>query len=132
STATATHADRRSTFVTDNVAAINPALDSDISVSRISFGETVVDIRAQGVKRHFAVTSLFVASDFGTGQTARTQQADAFCAVFHGTLYRLAHGPAKSDATFDLLGNTFSDKLGIQVRLANLFDRNTHVVTYEF
>ena len=57
--------------VADDVAFVNPALDADVAIGRDGFGQTVINVGAQRVQRHFAFVDLFVTRDFGTGQTAR-------------------------------------------------------------
>jgi hypothetical protein len=64
-------------------------------------------------------------------ETARSQNADALGAFLDRALHALADGAAESDAPLDLLRDALSDELRVQVRLADLFDRDTHVLLRE-
>src|SRR5690606_26747663 len=105
------HADSRCAFITDDIATVDPALDANVAVGGVRFGKAVIDVSTQGVQRHFAIASLFVAGDFSTGQTTRAQQTDAFCTVFHGALHGLAHCATESHTALDLLGYAFCNQL---------------------
>src|ERR1700722_19467198 len=63
-----------------NFALIQPALDPDDTVSRVGFGEAVVDVGAQGVQRQLPLQVPFATGDFSSVQPARHAYFDAFAA----------------------------------------------------
>src|SRR5207253_5910874 len=70
------------------VALVDPDLDADDAVGGLGFGEAVVDVGAQRVKRHAAFAVPLGARDLDAVQAARRHDLDALRAQAHGVLHR--------------------------------------------
>ena len=101
-------------FLLKYLAAIDPTLHSDYSISRSRFGESVLDIRAQCVQRQAPLQIPLRARDFISIEAATYSHLDPFAAETQSGVYRLAHSPTEAHALFQLQGNRFRDQLGIQ------------------
>ena len=76
----------------EHLALEDPGLHADDAVGGLGFGETEVDVGAQGVQRHAAFAVPLHASDFSAAQTTRNVDPDALGAEAHGRLDRALHG----------------------------------------
>src|SRR5262249_25305753 len=108
--------------LTHNVASIDPNFDTDRTERRSRFGKSIIDIRAQSVKRQSTVQIPFRSRDFSAVQSSRHPDFDALTAKPLGVLHRLAPRAAKRDSLFKLQRNLFGLQLGIQLWLVNLLD----------
>ena len=86
---------------------IDPDFDTDPSVCRICFSETVVDIRSQCMKRNIAFTVLLASGDLGATQTSRTKNLDSLGSGLHGSSDCLLHCSSKRNSVFERFRNTF-------------------------
>ena len=108
------------------VTAVDPDLATDDAVGGLGFGEPVVDVSTQGVKRHAAFAIPLAAGDLDTVQAARRHDLDTQGTQTHGVLHRTFHRAAEHDALFELLGDRVRDQLSIDFGLAHLFDVHSH------
>src|SRR5262249_40413057 len=106
----------------ENLALVQPGLDTDHAVSRIRFGETVVDIRAQSVQRKLALQIPLGTRDFGAVQPAAHAHLDALAAEAQRTIDRLAHRAAERHALFQLQRNRLAHQLRIQLGFVNFLN----------
>src|SRR5260221_10479434 len=100
-------------------------LDADRAVGRPRFGESVLDVGAQGMQRHAAFAIPLGARDLGAVQPARARDLDALRAQAHRVLHRALHGAAEHHALLELARDRIGDELSVELGLANLF--NVHV-----
>ena len=61
----------------NHFALVDPNLDADHAIGRVSLAESVIDICAQGMQRQLALQIPFAARDFGAVQTPRYANLDA-------------------------------------------------------
>src|SRR5690606_37425480 len=106
----------------ENLTFVNPHFDADDPVSRISLGESVVDIGPQCVERQSAVQVPFSSSDFSAVETSGTAHLNSLGPKPKGCVDRPPHGPTEGNSLLQLLGDTFSHQLGVQLRLVNLLN----------
>src|SRR3954468_17272566 len=92
----------RHRVVLEDLALEDPDLHAAGAVGGLGGAFTVVDVRAQGVKRHAAFAVPLRAGDFGAAQTAGAGDADAFGAKAHGRLHGALHGAAERHAALEL------------------------------
>src|SRR5574343_1406608 len=111
-----------------HVSLVNPDLDPDNAVGGQRFGGCIIDVGTQRVKWHAAFAIPFGPGDFGTIQAASTHHLDPLSAETHGVLHRTLHGTTEHDAFFELLRDRIGNQLGIDFRLADLF--NGHMDRY--
>src|ERR1700719_575861 len=121
----------RHRIVLEDFAFEYPHLDAAGSVGRERGCDSVIDVGAQGMQRHPAFPIPFQAGDFGAAEPARAVDTDTFGAEPHRRLHGALHGATERDATLELLGDRFSNKLGVQLRLANLDDIDDHIAVGE-
>src|SRR5215472_5009884 len=112
----------RHRVVLHDLALEDPHLDAAGAVGGEGGGETVIDVGAQRVQRHAALAIPLHPRDLGAAEPARTIDADATGAEPHRRLHGTLHGAAERDAALELLGDRFSNKLGVELRLANFDD----------
>src|ERR1700686_729948 len=105
-----------------------PNLDTDDAVRGLRFGDPVVDIGTERVQRNAPLTIGFRTSDFRAIETPRDSYFDAQRTRTHGVGHRTLHGAAEHHPLFQLLGDAFGDKLGVEFGLANFGDVEPHVV----
>ena len=105
----------------------HPDLDATGAVGRECRCGAVIDIGAQRMQRHAALTVPFDTRDFRTAQATRAVDADTLGAQPHGRLYGALHGAPEGDAALELLGNRFGDQCGIDLGLAHLDDIDRHL-----
>src|SRR5882672_3429799 len=105
-----------------NFALEHPDLDADYAVSRLRFGESVVDVGAQRVKRYAAFAVPLGARNFYPVQASRAHDLDALRAEAHGVLDRALHRATEHDPLFQLLRDRIRNQLGVHFRLAHLLD----------
>src|SRR4051794_6686923 len=106
----------------ETLALVQPHLDADLAVSRVRFGEPVIDVGAQRLQRQLAVQVPLGARDFGADQAARYTHLDAAGAEAQRRLDRLAHRAAEGDALFELHRLGLGNQLGVELRLLDLLD----------
>src|SRR5437867_282336 len=102
-----------------------PNLDADDAVSRLRFGETVIDVGAKRVQRHPSFAVPLGARDLDAVQPPGAHDLDALRAQPHRVLHRSLHGAPEHDPLFKLLSDRIGDQLRIDLRLANLLDVET-------
>src|SRR6516164_2883485 len=100
----------------------DPDLHAAGAVGGKSRGDAVVDIRAQRMQRHAALTIPLHARDLRAAEPARAIDADTAGAESHRRLHGALHGAAEGHAALELLRDRFGDELGIELRLADLDD----------
>ncbi len=110
------------------VLGANPALDADLAGQGAGFGETVIDIFAEGMERDATDASGLDAGDFSATETTAEADTDAIGTVGHGGLDGLLHGATERDAAFELQGDVLSDELGDQVRALHFVDLENDVI----
>src|SRR5882672_4255970 len=108
--------------VLKDFALEDPDLDAAGAEGGERGGHAVIDIGAQRVQRHPPFAIPFHARDFGTAETARAVDTNAFGAETHRRLHRALHGAAERDAALELLRDRFGDQRGVELRLAYLDD----------
>src|SRR5690606_32818858 len=108
--------------VLKDLALEHPDLDATNAVGGLRFGGAVIDVGAQRVQRHPALTVPFHARDLGTAETAGAVDADALGTEAHRRLHGALHGAAERDAALQLLGDRLRDQLGVGLGLAHLDD----------
>src|SRR4030095_7779101 len=105
-----------------DVAFEDPALHADLSVRGVGFGQPVLDVGAQRVKRHAALAVPLAATHLCAAEPARCLDADAFGAELHGGGHGLLHRAAERDAALELHRDVLGDQLRVELRLADLLD----------
>src|SRR5262249_1895828 len=108
------------------LAPINPNLDSNDSKGSVRLRESIVDVRAQRVKRQPALQVPFGAGYLGSVQPARDPHLDSLRAESLSAFDRPAHCSPESYPLLELLGNLFSLQLCIELRLMDLLDIDIH------
>src|SRR5947209_2450803 len=108
--------------VTEDLALEDPHLDAAHAVGGVRFGFGIIDVAAQRVQRNAALAVPFGAGDLGAAETARAGDADPFRAKAQRRLDGALHCPAKGNAALELVGDTLSDELGVDLRLSDLND----------
>src|SRR5215218_813100 len=100
--------------------------DPDLDAAGTERGErgrhAVIDVGAQRVQGHATFAIPFHARDFGTAETARAVDTNAFGAKTHRRLHRALHGAAECDAALELLGDRFGDQGGVEFRFTDFDD----------
>jgi molecular chaperone DnaJ len=89
----------------------DPALDSELSVNRAGFGESVVNVFAERVQRNATDASGLNAGDFCAAETACDAETDTVSTHAHRSLDSLLHCTAERDTTFELKRNVFRNEL---------------------
>src|ERR1700688_1936993 len=105
---------------------INPALHANHAVRRVGFGGAIVNVSAQGVQRQPALQVPFLAGDFRAVQATGHANLDSLAAEAQRGIDGLAHGPAKSDALFELPSDRFGDERGVQFRAVYFLNVDMH------
>src|SRR5450432_2180888 len=105
-----------------NLALVQPRLNSDHAVGSVRFGKTVVDIRAQRVQRKLALQIPFTARDFGAVETPRNPHLNALAAESQRRIHGLAHRPPERHALFQLERNRLRHQLRIELGLVNFLN----------
>src|SRR5450755_4374949 len=108
--------------VRHHFALEHPDLDSDDTVRRFRFRETVVDIRTQRVEWHPSLAIPLATRDFDAVQASRAHDLDALRAKAHRVLHCALHGAAEHDALLELLRDRVGDELRVDLGLADLLD----------
>src|SRR5690606_37411555 len=91
----------------------------------------VVDVGAEGVKRHATLAVPLAARDLGTAETASRVHADALDPELHRGLDGLLHGAAERDAALELRRDALGHQLGVRLGLADLLDVHEELVLGE-
>src|SRR5688572_12995178 len=111
---------RRLILYVEHFALEDPDFDADDAVVGASFGQAVIDIRAQRVQRNAAFAVLLGACDFRAVQTAGNTHFDAESPDTHGVGDRTLHGATEHHTTLELLRDAFGNQQCIELRLADL------------
>ncbi len=106
----------------ENFALVQPRLDPDHAVRGVRFGETVIDIGAQGVQRKLPLQIPFAARDFRAVQAAAHAHLDALAAEAQRRIHRLAHRAAEGHALFQLQRDRFAHQLRVQLGLVHFLN----------
>src|SRR5437870_1300303 len=104
------------------LAAIDPNLYSDDAESRSRLSKSVIDIRAQRVKRKPALQVPFGARDLGAIQPSRHANLDPLRAKPLSVLDRSPHRSPESDSLLELLRDLLSLKLCVKLGLMDLLN----------
>ena len=102
----------------------NPNLDADRSGRRIRFGEAVIDVRLQRMKRHTTFLVLFFASQFRSAETPGAVDLDPVRAHIHRGLDRALHRTPEADAALQLLRDVLGNELRVGLRTPHFGDLN--------
>ena len=92
----------------------------------MGLGETIINIGTQRMKRNLAFLVLFGTGKFGTVQTARATNLDAFSTAFHGGLDGALHRTAERNTLHQLLCNRLADQLRINFNAADFLHFDQH------
>ena len=115
---------------TEHLAFEHPHFDPDDAVSRLGFGNAIVDVGTQGVQRHASFTIPLGTCDLGAVQAPRAHDLDTLGTKAHRILHRTLHRTTEHDPLLKLLGDRIGNQLGIDFRLAHFLDvhmdRHTH------
>src|SRR5210317_2182560 len=117
-------------FSTDDLAFEYPHFYSEDAVGSGGLIGGVIDISAQRVQRHTAFAIPLGACDFRATQSSANLHLDALGTLAHGILHHTLHGAAEHHSTLQLLCHVLCNQLGVQVRLADLFDIDVHRYTH--
>src|SRR5206468_8114907 len=98
-----------------HLAAEDPHLAADLSVSGLRLGEAVVDVGAQRVQRNPAFAVPLVARHLGAAQPPRAGHADALGAELLRRLDGLLHRAPEGDAALELGGDVLGDELRVDL-----------------
>src|SRR5580700_791115 len=104
------------------LALVDPDLHADPAEGGAGLVEAVVDVRAQRVQRHAALTVELRPRHLRAAETARALDPDPLGAALHRALDRLAHGPPEGNPAGQLLGDALGDQLGIDLGVLHLED----------
>jgi len=114
-------AGRASSFI-GIVVFVDPAFDSNDSISGLGFCKTIVDRNAESLKRHFPLTIPLGTSDISTTKTTGTTNTNSVSTELHGGLDCTFHCAAESNTTFQLDHDLLTDALGVELGLTDLND----------
>src|SRR5699024_3602203 len=98
------------------VALVDPHLHADPAEGGTGLEEAVVDVGAQRVQRHPALTVELGAAHLRAAEPAGDLHPDALGAGAQRGLDALAHGAAEGDAGGELLGDALGDQLSVDLR----------------
>ena len=98
-----------------NFASVDPDLHTDFPVGGIGFGETVINVGTQGLQRNGAFVIMLGTGNFGAADTAGAANLDPARAEAHGSANGKLHRSAERNSSFELAGNVFGNKLGVEV-----------------
>src|SRR5690606_3737401 len=115
----------------NHFALEHPDLDADDTIGGVRFGEAVIDVGTKRVQRHPPFAVPLAARDFGTVETTGDVDLDALRAQAHRVTHGTLHRAAEHNALLKLLGHTLGNQLGVELRLANLFDVDVHRHTHD-
>ena len=96
-----------------------------MSEDGFGFGESVIDIGAEGVEGDTALHFLGASGHFGAAEASADDDFCAFRAALHCALDGLLDGASEGDAALELLGDVAGDECGIEFGDADFFDINT-------
>ena len=115
----------------EDLAPVDPDLDTAGAVDRVGRALRVVNVSADGVERHAAFEILLDAAHLRTAEAACELDADALGTHAHCRAHRLLHRAAVGDAAFELLRDVVRDQLGVKLRTLDLADVNLDVLVGE-
>src|SRR6266496_539359 len=111
----------------EDLALEDPHLHAANPISGVRLGLGVIDVAAQSVQRNASFAVPFGAGDLGAAETAGAGDADPFRAQAQRRLHRALHRATEGDAALELVGDALRDELGVDLRLADLDDVETHL-----
>src|SRR5690606_13991293 len=94
----------------EHFALEDPHLDADHAISRLRFGNAVVDVGAQRMQRDAALAVPFGTSDVCAAETATDIDTDATGAHADRRLHGALHRTAESHAALELLGDALGNE----------------------
>src|SRR5690606_26877747 len=106
----------------EDLALVDPGLDSNDAVGGLRLGKAVVDVGAQRVQRHATFAVPLRTRDLGAVQAATDVDLDAQGAQAHRVADGALHRAAEHDAALQLLRDRLGDQLRVELRLADLGD----------
>src|SRR6185503_9723070 len=92
-------------FGIENLATIDPNLDSDLTKRRLRFSKTVIDVGAQSVQRKLSLQVPLTASDLSAIQTTTDLHLDPLRSKPQRFFHRFPHRASKRDALLELRGD---------------------------
>src|SRR5579883_1448731 len=104
------------------VALVDPDLDSDVTLSRLGFGEAVVNPGPEGAQRDRAGGRRLGPRHLRAAQPPGELDFHALGAAVHGLLDGPLHGPAEARPLLELLGDILADQLRVDLRARDLHD----------
>ena len=113
-------------FWIHDLAAVDPNFHTDLPKRRPRFGQAVIDVGAQSVKRKLSLQVPLAASDLSAVQTSTDLHLDSLSTKSQRLFNRFSHRTTKRDALLELRGDLLSLKLCVQLGLVDLLDRNKH------
>src|SRR5690606_24599575 len=111
----------------EHLALEDPHLHADHAIRGLRLGESIVDIRAEGMQRNAPFAIPLRARDLGTVQATGDAHFHAERTTAHRVGHRALHCPAEHHSALELLRDTFGNQLRVELRLTNLRDVDTHV-----
>src|SRR5204862_2753209 len=105
-----------------DLALEDPDLHADGPRRRVRGGEAVVDVGADGVRRHAPVAVPLAGRDFAAAQPARAGDPDAVGAEAQGGGDRLLHRAPERHALLELQGDVLGDELRVELGMDDLLD----------
>ena len=115
-----------------NIALVDPDLDTDTAKRRVCLGKAVVDVCAKSMQGNPPLFLRLVAGHLRTTQASAYADLDALCPALHGPLRRLFDCTAVGHATLQLIRDVACDKLGIELRLADLGNIHANAAAGQF
>src|SRR5262249_51809751 len=110
----------RHRVVLQDLALEDPHLDAAGAVSGLGGRLAVIDIGAQRMQRHAALTVPLHARHLGAAEAARAVDADALRAEAHRRLHGPLHRAAERNAALQLLRDALGDQFGLDLGLPDL------------
>src|SRR5689334_3954785 len=112
--------------MSEDLALEDPHFDAANAIGGVRLGLGVIDVAAQRVQRNAALTVPFGPRDLRAAETARAGDSNALGTETQSRLNRALHGAAEGDTALELVGDTLSDELGVDLGLADLDDVEAH------
>src|SRR5690606_3277746 len=114
-------------IVLHDLALVDPDLDTDDAVGRLRQAVAEIDVCAQRVQRHSALTIPLRTGDLRPAEAARNVDTNPLGTEAQCRLHGALHGPAEGDAPLKLLGDALSHQSRINLGLAHLDDVQVHL-----
>src|SRR5690606_15744633 len=119
-------------FITQDLALVDPDLDTDLAERRIGFSGAVVDVGTQGLERNPPLAHPLRARHFGATQATGHHDPDTLCALAHRLRRRTLHGAAVGDAALKLARDVLRHQLGLEIGLLDFLNLDANVLAGEF